>query len=226
MIGWQEEVIRIIIGAALGGLVGLDREIRGQAAGLRTHTLVAVGSTLFALVSIFGFEGVAGSAGQVLTYDPSRVAAQIVVGIGFLGAGAIMRHGTSVKGLTTAASLWVVAALGLAVGCGYYLGAITVSVLLFLTLRAMRTAEDWLINWVRPDEATLTIRIENKKAESHDVLEFLEHRKIRVRELSVDRTPEDTQLRLYIKLPGDIKPEQVVKDISGAAGVIGAHWKR
>lgn len=112
MILWQEEVFRIILGALLSGLVGLDREVRGQAAGLRTHTLVTMGSTLFTLVSIYGFVGLKPEGGEIMTYDPSLIAAQIVVGIGFLGAGAIMRHGTSVKGLTTAASLWVVAALG------------------------------------------------------------------------------------------------------------------
>ncbi|MHB8792989.1 MAG: MgtC/SapB family protein [Thermoleophilia bacterium] len=96
--------------------------MRGQAAGLCTHTLVAIGATLFTLVSMYGFGGFKVEGSEIVAYDPSRVASQVVVGIGFLGVGAIMRHGTSVKGLATAASLWVVAALGMSVGVGYYLG--------------------------------------------------------------------------------------------------------
>lgn len=226
MIGWEEEVLRIVIGAALGGMIGLEREVRGQAAGFRTHTLVAMGATLFTLVSIYGFNGIAGPAGQLLPHDPSRVAAQIVVGIGFLGAGAIMRHGTSVKGITTAASLWVVAAMGLAVGAGYYLGAVTAFILLFVILRALRTAEGWIIRRVRPDEAALTVRIENKKAASHDVLEFLEHKDILVREISIDSTPDETILRLSVKFPRQMKAERVLEELGAASGVLGAHWKR
>ncbi len=226
MIGWQEEVLRIVLGALLGGLVGLEREIRGQSAGLRTHTLVAMGATLITLVSIYGFSGLSASPGENLTHDPSRVAAQIVVGIGFLGAGAIMRHGTSVKGLTTAASLWVVAALGLAVGAGYYIGAVTTSVLLLLILRGLKSSEDWLIRWVRPDEALMTVRIDHKQSDSHDILELLEHMKIRVREMDIDVNPVDTVLRLKVKLPDEIPVEQIVEEVSRSAGVLSAHWKR
>ncbi|MHB9112193.1 MAG: MgtC/SapB family protein [Thermoleophilia bacterium] len=226
MIGWQEEVLRIILGALLGGLVGLDREIRGQAAGLRTHTLVAMGATLFTLVSLYGFTGFEVEGEETVALDPSRVASQIVVGIGFLGAGAIMRHGPSVKGLTTAASLWVVAALGMSVGVGYYLGAVTIAVLLLIILRVLRPAEDWLVGWVRPDEATLTIHMESNKTNSHNILGLLEEKKIRVREVNIDSTPEATVLRLIVKLPGKMKAEQVVEDLSGASGVTGAHWKR
>lgn len=152
MIGWDQIVFRIVAGAVLGGLVGLEREVRGQAAGFRTHTLVALGSTLFTLVSIYGFEAFfTGTAGEPYRFDPSRVAAQIVVGIGFLGAGAIMRHGTSVKGLTTAASLWVVAAMGLAAGTGFWVGAITVSLLLLLVLRGLKPTEHLIVRWVYPE---------------------------------------------------------------------------
>jgi len=226
MIGWQEELLRILLGVALGGLVGLEREVRGQAAGLRTHILVAMGATLFTLVSIYGFTGLTLSEGQLIPYDPSRVAAQIVVGIGFLGAGAIMRHGTSVKGLTTAASLWVVAALGLAVGAGYYTGAIIASVLLLFILRGLRSAEGWVIRMVRPDEAMMTVRIATGQAESHDILEFLEHKKILVREFSIDSNPEDTSLQLFVKFPKGMKAEQIIKEVGSISGVIGAHWKR
>ena len=107
--------VRLAVAAGLGMVIGIERELREQAAGLRTHMLVAVGSCLFTLVSAYGFETSPGA-----TPDPSRVAAQIVTGIGFLGAGAILREGQWVRGLTTAASLWVVAAVGMAVGLGLF----------------------------------------------------------------------------------------------------------
>ena len=128
MIGWEEEVLRIVLGALLGGLVGLDREIRGQAPGCAPIPWSPWARRCSRWSrSTASRDSRSKPAKWSLSYDPSRVASQIVVGIGFLGAGAIMRHGTSIKGLTTAASLWVVAALGLSVGVGYYLGAITAS---------------------------------------------------------------------------------------------------
>ena len=123
---------RILIAALLGGLVGLEREHAKRAAGLRTHTLVSVGSALIMMTSIHLFELYAG----VADVDPSRIAAQVVSGIGFLGAGTIIRSGRSVSGLTTAATLWVVSAVGLAVGCGFWKAAVftTASVLIGLIL--------------------------------------------------------------------------------------------
>lgn len=109
-------LVRILIAAFLSGLIGLERELHGCAAGLRTHILVCIGSALFMLTSIF----VAESYKSIGTVDPSRIAAGVVTGIGFLGAGAIIRYGTSIRGLTTAASIWAVAAIGLAIGAGMY----------------------------------------------------------------------------------------------------------
>lgn len=106
-------ILRLAVAAVLGGIIGLDREYRAKEAGLRTHFLVALGSALFMIVSIYGFGGV--------TYaDPARVAAQVVSGIGFIGAGSIMIHKQFVRGLTTASGLWATAGIGLAVGGGMY----------------------------------------------------------------------------------------------------------
>jgi putative Mg2+ transporter-C (MgtC) family protein len=118
MLTWQETVIRLFIAAALGGLIGLDRSRRDLGAGLRTHMLVSVGSALIMLVSSYGFSQTLKTSLVVL--DPSRVAAQVVSGIGFLGAGTILLRKEIVRGLTTAAGIWAVAAIGLAVGCGLY----------------------------------------------------------------------------------------------------------
>lgn len=126
MISQTEIVIRLLIAAAFSGLLGLERERRDQPAGLRTHILVGVGSCLFALVSAFGFEDVVGSDGSVegpLRADVTRISSQIVVGIGFLGGGTILRYRGTIRGLTTAAGLWVTAAVGLAVAMGFWAGA-------------------------------------------------------------------------------------------------------
>src|ERR1700729_2868449 len=116
----SEMLIRLLAAAALGSLIGFERERLLWAAGIRTHMLVCVGACLFMIVSAYGFAPV---LGPNVVLDPSRVAAQVVSGIGFLGAGAILARGEIVKGLTTAASIWTVAAIGLAVGGGLYFAA-------------------------------------------------------------------------------------------------------
>ena len=121
---------RLLLATLLSGLIGFERESHGRAAGFRTHILVCLGSTLMMLVSIYMFELYRG----LTTVDPSRIAAQVVTGMGFLGAGAILRSGPTVKGLTTAASLWAVAGIGLAVGSGFYFAAIMTTGLVFVTL--------------------------------------------------------------------------------------------
>ena len=124
-----DDLVRLLVAAALGAGIGLEREIHGHPAGMRTHLLVALGSSLFTVLSIHGF----GSGDPRLT-DPSRVAAQVVSGIGFLGAGAILKEGASIRGLTTAASLWAAAAVGMAAGVGDHLVALGATVIVLLSL--------------------------------------------------------------------------------------------
>src|SRR5207253_4821801 len=111
-------VLRLLLASALAGLLGGERELTDQPAGFRTHILVGLGAALFAVISAYGFETVVGSGHQGVQADPTRVASQIVVGIGFLGGGAIIKYGASIRGLTTAASLWITAAVGTAIGIG------------------------------------------------------------------------------------------------------------
>src|SRR5262249_58759684 len=110
-LSWADILVRLVVAGVLGGAIGAERELREHDAGLRTHTLVALGSALFTIVSAYAWTDFNFSARNGITYDPTRITAQIVTGIGFLGAGAIIRHGLSVRGLTTAARLWVVAAV-------------------------------------------------------------------------------------------------------------------
>jgi putative Mg2+ transporter-C (MgtC) family protein len=131
--------VRILVAAVFGALIGFEREIHEHPAGMRTHLLVSLGSALFTVVSIFGFVGVL-DPGQGSLPDPSRVAAQIVTGVGFLGAGAILKFGTSIRGLTTAASLWTTAAIGMAAGAAeYILAGVGTAIVLFSL---------WPLNWI------------------------------------------------------------------------------
>ncbi len=130
-------LIRIIVAAVLGGAIGIEREIREHTAGFRTHILVAVGAAAFTLASSYGLDGT--------DFDPNRISAQVVTGIGFLGAGAIIRYGATVRGLTTAASLWTVAALGLLTAQGFFSAALITTAVVIVSLYLLRLIEDRLI---------------------------------------------------------------------------------
>ena len=142
-----EATLRLLAAAALSGVIGLEREVAQKNAGLRTHMLVGLGAGLFTLLGTEAFPGA----------DPSRVAAQVVAGVGFLGAGAIFRHGLNVKGLTTAAGLWTVAAVGMAAGVGWYAVALAATLVAIVVLYVF-----WVVEWLlrgRSDQATGVIEV-------------------------------------------------------------------
>jgi putative Mg2+ transporter-C (MgtC) family protein len=136
-------VIRLCLAFVAGGIIGMERSSRRQVAGLRTHILIATGACCLMLLSIWLPQ-------QIKTGDPGRIAAQVVSGMGFLGAGAIIRLGSTIRGLTTAASLWLTAAIGLAIGAGMFIAAITTEVLALITLMLLNRLEKKLFpedNW-------------------------------------------------------------------------------
>src|ERR1700733_10025239 len=141
MLSNLELISRLMLAAALGSVFGFERERLSWAAGLRTHMLVCVGSTLIMIVSAYGFAEVL--SGDHVVLDPSRMAAQVVSGIGFLGAGSILLRGEIVRGLTTAASLWSVAAIGLAVGGGLYTASIAATLIILIILAGIKPLEEW-----------------------------------------------------------------------------------
>ena len=154
-ITWETAFIRIILSFILGTIVGIERETHNQPAGLRTHILICIGATLIMLISIY----VPQSLSDFKNTDPARIASQVVSGIGFLGAGAILKFGVNVKGLTTAASIWTMAAVGLAVGAGMYMISIISVVVIILALVAMNLFEKSIF-----EARTLrTIQLEVKK---------------------------------------------------------------
>jgi putative Mg2+ transporter-C (MgtC) family protein len=135
MLNNTQIILRLMIAALLGGLVGFERERHNKRiAGFRTHILVCFGSTLIMLTSTYMFD----LYGNATSVDPGRIAASVVTGIGFLGAGTILRSNVSITGLTTAASLWVVSGIGLAVGCGFYMAAVVAAIIALATLYLLR----------------------------------------------------------------------------------------
>ena len=151
-----ELIARLAVALLLGGVIGVEREFNHQPAGFRTHSLVALGASIFTVVSAHAFREFDG--------DPTRIAAQIVTGIGFIGAGTILRHGGSVRGLTTAASLWSVAGVGMASGAGLYAvavgGAVLVLVVLAVFDRLERTVKG-MMGFSEPEEERSEGRVED-----------------------------------------------------------------
>ena len=142
MLSVQQIAFRLILSVALSGIIGVEREIIKRPAGLRTHILVCVGSTLVMLTSIHIFY----TFKPLTTLQPDRLGAQVISGLGFLGAGTIIRQGDTVRGLTTAASLWAVACIGIAIGAGFYIGAVIAVLLVFITLSSFAIIEKGIKN--------------------------------------------------------------------------------
>jgi putative Mg2+ transporter-C (MgtC) family protein len=153
-------VLRVVLAVICGGLIGLEREEKGRPAGFRTHILVCLGAAIIMILSEYMFHTYYIRYGS--TSDPLRLGAQVISGIGFLGAGTIMHYGTSIKGLTTAASLWTVAAIGLTLGSGFYLLGIFSSIVVFIILVVFNSVEK---NWYKKrsplNTFEINIRMEN-----------------------------------------------------------------
>src|SRR4051794_22279302 len=176
-----------------------------------------MGSALFTIVSAYGFHEFLAGGGAIVRADPSRIAAQIVTGIGFLGAGAIIRDGLSVRGLTTAATLWLVAGVGMACGAGYYWPAVAATVLTILALWPLRLAAYHTIERIKPDENRLTVEL----ADGQPVAEFLATLDdVRLFELREEVDRRVVQLEL-----GEVN-DDVVARLSELPYVIGVRWRR
>lgn len=155
MLPLSQIAVRLLVATLLSAIVGMERERLERGAGLRTHAMVGLGAALFMVLSAFGFHDILGTPNVAL--DPSRMAAQIVSGIGFLGAGLIIFQREEVRGLTTAASVWVVAAVGAAVGAGLYLVAVATTVLALLVLAGLRPVENRFFPHRHPHELSLLL---------------------------------------------------------------------
>jgi putative Mg2+ transporter-C (MgtC) family protein len=138
-------IVRLVVAALLGGVLGAEREFDGQDAGLRTHLLLSLGAALFGAISVGAFADFAGDPGETnIRIDVTRVASYVAAGIGFIGGGTILKHRGTVSGITTATSLWTTAAVGLAVGLGLWVGALTATALALVALRGLKPVSNWL----------------------------------------------------------------------------------
>jgi putative Mg2+ transporter-C (MgtC) family protein len=223
VLGWGEALLRLALAAALGGAVGIERELREREAGLRTHLLVALGSALFTIVSAYGFHSFLVSGTAVVRTDPTRIAAQIVTGIGFLGAGAIIRQGLSVRGLTTAATLWVVAAIGLAVGAGYYSGALITTGIVLLALWPLRLIAYEMIRRFRPEEGRLLVELGAGESPGA-VIDEVERVGARLQAIEVSQEGTRRRLRLDVTLPTGLKTPTLVARVADVAQVAEVRW--
>jgi putative Mg2+ transporter-C (MgtC) family protein len=209
--------LRLLVAAVLGAAVGLEREIHAHPAGMRTHLLVSLGSAAFTVLSIFFFEAPAAPNGSLPT-DPARIAAQIVSGIGFLGAGAILKYGSSVRGLTTAASLWATAAVGMAAGAGAWLVALITTVLVVLSLGPL----NWLIARFRlRQQNVFRIRILAGRLDAlGEISRTLTHSKIEIAGVSSQRLGKGRyEIELDLRPPAGAKEETIIAAVSSVADV-------
>jgi putative Mg2+ transporter-C (MgtC) family protein len=214
-----ELIVRILVAALLGGAVGFEREYHDQPAGFRTHILVALGAALFTLVGTYGMAVFEGNATGRVRLDPSRVTAQIVSGIGFLGAGAILRYGLNVRGLTTAASLWVVAAIGAAAGLGYWWGAVIVTVAVLGALYGLKWVEDSFLLRLKPGRVRFTIEM-TPDLRIATLTEVLESHRARVDHMRVESDEEGRRLLIArVFLPRSITPEMLTHELGDVEGV-------
>jgi putative Mg2+ transporter-C (MgtC) family protein len=218
-----EMVVRLVLAAALGSVIGMERERLMWTAGLRTHMLVSVGSCLIILVSAYGFST---TLGPHVVLDPSRVAAQVVSGIGFLGAGSIILRNEVVKGLTTAASLWAVAGVGLATGSGLYTAAIATTVIILAILVFLKPLEQRYHAGRAPLE--LRFRAPCGRTSVEALERVLGPRAARIRQLSVrgDHNGEWEDVHVRFDKASVKESAEIVAALEAMEGVSGVHEHR
>ena len=206
--------IRLLVAAALGLAIGFEREIHGHPAGLRTHMLVALGSALFTVLSIHGFLGTSGAP-----VDSTRIAAQIVSGIGFLGAGAILKDGIVVRGLTTAASLWATSAVGMAAGAGEYLIGVVAAVVILVSLWPINAIADRLHGVAGVPETH--VRLSMKRVDAiGQVSEILIANKLEIGQLATTRLAKDNyQADIAIRSRSSVAIAAAIEAMAELAGV-------
>jgi putative Mg2+ transporter-C (MgtC) family protein len=216
-----ETALRLLSAAILGSLVGWDRQRKSGAAGLRTHMLVCVGSALVMIVSAFGFEDILGRPDVVL--DPSRIAAQVITGIGFLGAGTILfLRQQVVRGLTTAAGLWSVAAVGLAIGSGMYVAGLLATVIILLILAVIKPLEKRVFKNERLKTILLTINI--KQTSLQKIESIIKSNGLGIAEILLSKTEQ--QDKYQMKLTFEDKADKtsllaIVEQLNNSTGVSG-----
>lgn len=214
-IAWWEMLLRLGLALLLGGLIGIERETVEKPAGFRTHILVSLGAALFTLISREGFFG----SGA----DPARIASNIVVGIGFLGAGTIFRSGVTVQGLTTAASLWTVAAIGTAAGVGFYLGAVAATIAVMAVLIPFKSIERRI---PRRGQGTVEVLMADRPGQLGKLGTVLGAHNVNIDHVEfTQKMNEHVGISLALRLPARVSREDVLVALGDVEGVEEVHWK-
>lgn len=213
-------VLRLIIAAVLGGIVGIERGSGDRPAGFRTHILVCVGSALFMLVSLYGIDDFQITPNPEYRRDSARIAAQVVSGIGFLGAGTILHEGLTIRGLTTAASLWIVSAIGLAVGSGMYLLSVVATAITMITLVTFHSWEKHFAG--RNERRFIRVTIKNRPGAITDITGYLAGKGIKVKTLNIKTDTKENKLvlELYLKVEKSIDSMDIIRGLQCIQGVI------
>jgi putative Mg2+ transporter-C (MgtC) family protein len=220
-----ELLLRLVLACVLGGAVGMERELSGQGAGFRTHILVALGSCLFTLISAYAFQEFLHPQQAHISFDPTRIAAQIVTGVGFLGGGAILRSGLGVRGLTTAASLWVVAAVGMAAGAGFYGAAGLSTGLALVSLWGLKRVRRRFFEELRGLRAEMVVETGMELA-VHDVLRVVAERRARVERVHVEQEEGHRTVTLGLRLEPGATPEDLAAALGAMPGLRRVEWSR
>jgi putative Mg2+ transporter-C (MgtC) family protein len=209
-------ILKLALAVILGGLVGFEREHHNQPAGLKTHIILCVGATLLTIVSI----AMSHDLGNERLTDPTRIAAQIVSGIGFLGGGAILRLGATVRGLTTAACIWTVTGVGMAVGAGYYFPAILVVLTMLGTLHYLGRFENMFLKRKTFREMTLTARSSPDLLGAVEKVLTANHITIRSIELEKELSEPNVELRALVSMPEHVHLNRVSEEMFQIPGTI------
>jgi putative Mg2+ transporter-C (MgtC) family protein len=208
-------VLRVLLAMGLGAAIGLEREIDNQPAGFRTHILVCLGAALFGLISIHAFAPFEATRNSTdVQIDVTRVASQVVVGVGFLGGGAILKYGASIRGLTTAASMWVAAAVGLAVGVGYYWAAVAVTVAALVSLTGFRQVRAWVRRRFGRRTETITFRLAPGVEPAAMIAALNELQGVNVRNLQIDSSGDATEITVGLKTGVGVPLERMLGDLA------------
>ena len=209
-------LVRIVFGTGLGAIIGLERDLHGRPAGLRTHSIVALASATFMVVSTRFVFFQHYRQGDLVEVDASRIAASVVSGIGFLGAGAILRTGLTVRGLTTAATLWLVAAIGMAAGGGMFSVAVFVTIVGLFTLTLLRRFED---RGEPIPRQRVTISLDESRATVADTIAALESSGAKVLQQEYERDERQTRVSLEIRTPTLVDNHQLARSIDRIVGI-------
>ena len=191
-----EFLVRILLAGICGGIIGYERKSRNKEAGIRTHLIVASGAALIMIVSKYGFSDILGDKGIAL--DPSRIAAQIVTGVGFLGAGMIFMRKSTISGLTTAAGIWATSAIGMAIGSGLYLLGIVTAVLIVLVQIILHQNHRWLKESYKEE---LSFVIDRNKDALKDLQERLKELQIEILNVTLTQEQDSYQVNLVVSFP-------------------------